>query len=44
LSGVKVALVLLDLDGDSHDVIIELVVACDFAGQAPIIHVSHSLL
>jgi hypothetical protein len=44
LSGIEVALVLFDLDGDGCDVVVKLVVTYDLMGQAPVICVSHSLL
>jgi hypothetical protein len=44
LSGVEVVLVLFDLDGNGRDVVVKLMVARDLSSQAPVIHVSHSLL
>jgi hypothetical protein len=43
-NGVEIMLVLFDLDGDCRNVIVEFAVARDFAGQAPVVRVSHSLL
>ena len=44
MDGIEVVLVLLDFDGDGRDIVVELMVACNFVGQAPVVRVSHSLL
>jgi hypothetical protein len=36
--------VLLDLDGDCHDIVVELAVMSDFSGQTPVVGVGHCLL